>query len=122
MTAIAPKAYSDLWWAVLLSPLFIRGAAQSCLHRFPYFPLPEGGSEGRGSDKGMEPMSPGGVDLKDHKLLTGWMVKLREVSFDDIDDIITWRNDPDLGKYLNAFERLTHQMQYDFLTRYLKIR
>ena len=65
-------------------------------------------------------MSPGGVDLKDDKLLTGWMVKLGEVSFDDIDDIITWKNDPELGKYLNAFEQLTHQMQYDFLKRYFE--
>jgi len=46
----------------------------------------------------MRPMSPSGVDLKDHKLLIGRMVKLREVSFDDIDDIIAWRNDPELGR------------------------
>ena len=65
-------------------------------------------------------MSPSGVDLKNHKLLTGRMVKLREVSFDDIDDIITWRNDPELGRYLNAFEKLTHQTQYDFLKRYFE--
>ncbi|MDA2923373.1 GNAT family N-acetyltransferase [Acidobacteria bacterium AH-259-L09] len=65
-------------------------------------------------------MSPGRVDLKNHKLLTGRMVRLREVSFDDIDDIITWRNDPELGRYLNAFEKLTHQMQYDFLKHYFE--
>ena len=76
--------------------------------------------EGAKKSKGMEPMSPGGVDLKNHKLLIGRMVKLREVSFDDIDDIITWRNDPELGKYLNAFEKLTHQTQHDFLTRYFE--
>ena len=105
---------------MLISVVHLRNCPEIA-HRFPYFPIPEGESEGRDKmSKGMEPMSPSGFDLKEHKLLTGRVVKLREVSFEDIDDIIAWRNDPELGRYLNAFEKLSHQTQHDFLTRYFK--
>jgi len=106
---------------MLLSVVHLRDSPKVAYNAFPTSrSSKESPREGARISKGMRPMSPSGVDLKDHKLLIGRMVKLREVSFDDIDDIIAWRNDPELGRYLNAFEKLTHQTQYDYLTRYFE--
>ncbi len=106
---------------MLLSVVHLRDSPKVAYNAFPTSrSSKESPREGARISKGMRPMSPSGVGLKDHKLLIGRIVKLREVSFDDIDDIITWRNDPELGRYLNAFEKLSHQTQYDYLTRYFE--
>ena len=55
-----------------------------------------------------------------NKFLEGNLVSLREVSYNDIDDIISWRNDIELSLYLNSPEKLTYETQFKYLEKYFK--
>ena len=43
--------------------------------------------------------------------LSGDLVRMKEMDEEDFDEVIAWRNNPEVNRYLNQPYKLTYEMQ-----------
>lgn len=60
------------------------------------------------------------IKIVKNPVLNGPNVILREINYDDTDDVIRWRNDDKMGRFLDGGGELTREIQIKFLKSYFQ--